>query len=467
MKENGSILLVSCYELGHQPHAVALPMAFLEREGISAECLDVSVEGMDVEKLSEARLCAISVPMHTALRLGARVARKVREINPDCHICFYGYYAHLNAPYLLQEFADSCMSGEFEKPLVELVKSVMAGDMENNMDGVWTKDKPAKPYLNRLPFPTPSRKNLPPLSKYAHIIRNNVLEPAGYVEASRGCLHTCRHCPIPPVYGGRFFVIPQDVVLSDIRQLVQAGATHITFGDADFLNGPGHSLRIVRAMHDAFPELTFDFTAKVEHVLRYRDTVAEFKALGCAFMISAIESLSDAVLARLQKGHTRDDVLEMVCFLDTISLPIRPSFVPFTPWSTRKDFMDILDFVGSHNLIYQVDPVQFSLRLLIPPGSLLLEEPSVWAHIRGLDQENFTYVWDHPDSAMDELYHRLARLVMKDVEEEKDEAVTFEKIKALAFEVLDMDGVERFLRNVPHLSVGGMKPPRLTESWFC
>jgi len=41
---------------------------------------------------------------------------------------------------------------------------------------------------------------------------------------------------------------------------VAAGATHITFGDPDFLNGPGHALKVVRAAHAEFPRLTFDFT---------------------------------------------------------------------------------------------------------------------------------------------------------------------------------------------------------------
>ncbi len=80
---------------------------------------------------------------------------------------------------------------------------------------------------------------------------------AGHVEATRGCLHMCRHCPIPSVYEGRFFVVQADVVLEDIRRQVAAGARHITFGDADFLNGPGHVMEIVRRMHAEHPALTF------------------------------------------------------------------------------------------------------------------------------------------------------------------------------------------------------------------
>src|SRR5205807_1822812 len=117
-----------------------------------------------------------------------------------------------------------------------------------NVAGVSGRNRPAAPVLDRLRFVVPSRVALPALAEYARIERGGKRDLAGYVEASRGCLHECLHCPIPPVYGGRFFVVPRQVVLEDIRRLVGAGATHITFGDPDFLNGPGHSLGVARAL---------------------------------------------------------------------------------------------------------------------------------------------------------------------------------------------------------------------------
>src|SRR5947208_5347709 len=99
MREPGAILLVACYELGHQPLAVAWPAAFLERQGYAPAVMDVSVEPFDPEKARRARLVAISVPMHTALRLGVRVAEQIRALNPSAHICFYGLYATLNADH--------------------------------------------------------------------------------------------------------------------------------------------------------------------------------------------------------------------------------------------------------------------------------------------------------------------------------------------------------------------------------
>ncbi|HEV8642653.1 MAG TPA: CUAEP/CCAEP-tail radical SAM protein [Methylomirabilota bacterium] len=453
MKEPGAILLVACYELGHQPLAVAWPAAFLERRGYAPAVMDVSVEPFDVEQVRRARVVAISVPMHTALRLGVGVAARVRQVNPSCHICFYGLYATLNAGYLLAHGADSVLAGELERALVELAQTLEAGE----------RPAPGSPWLEKLDFPLPSRVKLPSLKKYAHLEREGRLELTGYVEASRGCKHRCRHCPIPPVYGGRFFVVPREVVLADVRQLVEAGATHVTFGDPDFLNGPGHALAVARGLHAEFPAVTFDVTAKVEHLLRHRRHLGELAGLGCVFIVSAVESLSDTVLAHLAKGHTRADVIEALGAVRAAGIALRPTWVPFTPWTTLDDYREMLDFVEREGLIDHVDPVQYSIRLLVPPGSLLLESPAMRPYLGPLIEGSFYYRWMHPDPRMDRLQEGVARLVAEAADRKEDAAVTSARIRALADEVAGQPS-----RAVPMpLPSDRKRPPRLTEPWFC
>src|SRR5688572_16782919 len=135
------------------------------------------------------------------------------------------------------------------------------------------------------------------------------------VEASHGCLHRCGHCPIPVVYDGRIRIVPEDVVLADIEALVATGARHVTFGDPDFLNGPQHSRRVVAAMHERWPELTFDCTVKVEHILRHSQIWPEFADAGCLFVVSAFETVHEETLIRLDKGHTAADAAAAVQLL--------------------------------------------------------------------------------------------------------------------------------------------------------
>jgi radical SAM superfamily enzyme YgiQ (UPF0313 family) len=234
--------------------------------------------------------------------------------------------------------------------------------------GVIQRGATASPFLRRLSFALPMRDALPPLDKYARLEHKGERRVVGYAEASRGCLHLCTHCPIPPVYGGRFFVVPEDVVLADVRNQVAAGATHITFGDPDFLNGPGHALGVARALHAEFPSVTFDITTKVEHILKRGDILPELGRLGCLFLISAVESVSDTVLGILEKNHTKADIEAAIKVVRAAGIAPRPTWVAFTPWTTLGDYLDMLAFIEANGLIDHVDPVQYTIRLLVPPA---------------------------------------------------------------------------------------------------
>ena len=472
IKRPGALLLISCYELGHQPIGLASPLGFLERAGYTPHVIDIAVETLDVEKAANTEFVGICVPMHTALRLGVHVATRLRKINPTCHICFYGLYASLNAEYLLQHHADSVIGGEYETPMVKLVDFLTEG-IETEIKGVLRREdiespqniSRSKPLLRSSHNVVPSRKRLPSLDKYAHLEHDGIAHLAGYVEASRGCKHLCFHCPIPPVYEGKFSVVPKEIVLKDIQAQVDAGAAHITFGDPDFLNGPKHALRIVQAMHEAFPNLTFDCTTKIEHLLKHRSILPELRDCGCIFIVSAVESLNDTVLENLQKGHTSAEVFAVIDLLREIGIVLRPSLVPFTPWETLDSYLYILDCVESKELIDHIDPVQYTIRLLVPPGSSLLSQPSIQPYLGELDQESFTYLWTHPDPRMDELHKAVTVAVESASQIGEDAVVTFHRVCNLADAAMGKE--ESSMVFPTDFEPNRKRPPRLTEDWFC
>lgn len=466
----GAVLLVSCYELGHQPFTVASPWAHLERAGFGVDGVDASLDALTDAAIDRARLVAISVPMLTALRLGIEIASRVRARNPAAHVCMFGLYASMNAQHLLGGgHADSVIGGEFEDALVDLAIRLGAGIEGGAVSATRAQVSEATgaPILRRLAFEVPRRDRLPALDRYAKLIgpREGETRTVGYVEASRGCLHRCLHCPITPVYEGRFFVVPREVVLADAEQQIAAGARHITFGDPDFLNGAGHSMAIARELHAAHPEVTFDITAKVEHILKHRERFPELARLGCIFVVSAVESLSDVVLAELDKGHTRDDVLEALVVVSEAGIALRPTFVAFTPWTTLDDYVALCDFVVERGLVDNVDPIQLAIRLLIPPGSALLRQdgPRTWPWLGELVPEELGYRWTHPDPAMDALHAAVSRVVDEAARREEEAGATFARIRALALEAAGRGEAAEVA--APR---GGRRfVPRITEPWFC
>jgi radical SAM superfamily enzyme YgiQ (UPF0313 family) len=453
------ILLLSTYELGHQPHHLASPLGFLERAGFSPRAVDLALDALPEEAVRSARFVGISVPMHTALRIGAEVADRVRALNPACHICFYGLYAPLHRAHLLESHADSVLGGEYEAELVALIERLARGDARPGAEVV----------LDRLSFAPPARHALPLLDRYAHLLNEDGARVAGYTEASRGCRHRCRHCPIPPVYEGRFFVVPLEVVRADIDRQVAAGARHITLGDPDFWNGPGHAMRVAEALKATHPEVTFDVTIKIEHLLKHRALLPRLSALGCAFIVSAVESLSDRVLALLDKGHTRADVSVALGLTRAAGIPLRPSLVSFTPFTTLDDYLDVLDWIDREDLIDQIDPIQLAIRLLVPPGSKLLELDEVRRLLGPLDADRLTYTWEHPDPRMDALERAVFDLVEQAAGSGEPPAITHARIRALA----EAARVGAPLRPEPKPEpkpepVPRRRPtPRLEEPWFC
>ena len=468
-------LLISTYELGRQPFGLASPAAWLRREGWDVECVDAAKDRLEETSITAADLIGVHLPMHTATRLAGPVVQKARRINHQARICAYGLYAPLNEPWLRSLGVDEVLGGEFEGDLAAIAREV-AGPKDppyvpSGVDDPRTPDmvgsrsdliRSGPRTVNRLPrlqFLAPDRSGLPPLSRYATLhMPDGTRRTVGSTEASRGCKHLCRHCPVVPVYRGQFRVVQPDVVLADIAAQVAAGATHITFGDPDFFNGPTHAMHIVDAMHAAHPRVSFDVTVKVEHLLQHRPLLPRLAASGCAFVTSAVESLDDRVLALLDKGHTRADFLEAVAACRAAGVTLVPTFVAFHPWLTLQDYCDLLEAIAELDLVEHVAPIQLAIRLLVPQGSRLLELPELRASLDAFDPTTLAYPWRHVDPRVDALHRDVTALV--GTRQATDRRASFDEIRALAHERAGLPrpiSVARVATAVPYMN----------EPWYC
>ena len=441
------VLLISTYELGHQPLHVAAPAAALLAAGHEVRCVDLAVDLLDPAEVDWADRVALSVPMHTAMRLALQVARAITARRAALPLCLYGLYAHVGGT-ATRSPVDAVIAGEYLPGLI-----AWAGGSD-----------PGPPIqLDRGPTPVPARHLLPPLDRYAKVVTAAGQRLVGMVEATTGCSHRCRHCPVPVVYDGRVRSVGEEQVLADIDQLVEMGARHVTFADPDFLNTPLHAARVIAALHHRHDELTFDVTTKVEHILRHQSAIPELARAGCLFVVSAFESTSDTILGHLAKGHTVAEASVAVQLLRQSGIEVRPSWLPFTPWTTVDDLIDLVDFVVAHDLVDNVDPVQYTVRLLVPDGSLLLGSPAMVPHIGPYDPERLGWSWTHPDPRLDALQETLASLVEQAVDEPATS--TFDAIAT----TLRSASTGRAPRPRPGSSSRGPAGdrPHLTEPWFC
>jgi len=448
------VVLINPYEIGRQPFGLAEPAAWLARAGCEVHCLDLALQRLEPEVLRDARVVAIYVAMHTATRIAVEAIPRVRAIAPQAHLCVYGLYAPMNEKRLRDLGVQTVLGGEVEPALVSLVQRLRAGDGQVQTEPVVN--------LSKIEFLTPDRRALPPLARYAHLqLPDGGRKTVGFAEGSRGCKHLCRHCPVVPVYHGMFRVIPVDTVMADVRQQVAAGAQHFSFGDPDFLNGPTHALKLVHALHAEFPEISYDATIKIQHLIDHAGMLPELKATGCLFITAAVESIDDHVLELLAKNHTNDDFARAVALCHAAGIALAPTFVAFTPWTTLEGYIDLLKRLLELNLVESVPPIQLAIRLLIPQGSLLLQLPGFQAYIGAFDPKLLGFSWKNPDPRVDRLQLAVQELVAQTEAQGLSRREIFARIWRLAHEAL---GVE-----TPVLADSGMGAPipRLSEPWYC
>jgi radical SAM superfamily enzyme YgiQ (UPF0313 family) len=447
------VLLVSTYEMGRQPFGLASPAAWLRDAGCVVDALDLSRQPLDPDAVRAADLVAFYLPMHTATRLAGPVIARVRELNPLARLCAYGLYAPLNESHLRALGVSDFLGAEFEEELVALATRGRREPSE--LAGA----------LPRLAFRVPDRRMLPALTRYARLhVGTDEVRTVGYTEATRGCKHLCRHCPIVPIYNGQFRVVPVDVVIADVRQQVEAGASHVTFGDPDFFNGPRHAMAIVERLAAECPGVSYDVTIKIEHLLKHRALLPRLRETGCLFVTSAVEAVDDGILAKLAKGHTRADFVEAVALCREAGLTLAPTFVAFTPWTTIEGYGALLATLRELDLIEHVPSIQLAIRLLIPAGSRLLELDDIRALIGPFDAASLVHPWRHPDPRVDALQENIARAVGRGPRQSRMEV--FERVEALVREAAG-DDTEIILRRPSGPAIVRAVVPYLDEPWYC
>src|SRR6266478_2850571 len=453
-----NIVLISTYELGRQPFGLASPAAWLRKRGHRVVALDLARQSLDELAIGDAGLIAIYLPMHTATRLAAQLIPQLRKQNPRAHLCCYGLYAPMNVAYLRSLGVSTILGGEFEEALVHLAERLATGGEQK-----LARQAESLISLARLSFEVPDRSGMPAMEESAHlIVPGDGFRIVGSTEASRGCKHLCRHCPIVPVYKGVFRIVSREVVLEDIRRQVDTGAQHITFGDPDFFNGIRHAMELVEAFHREFPSTTYDVTIKIEHLLKYVQNLPTLRDTGCLFVISAVESVDDAVLGFLDKGHTREDFLRVIKIFRELGMTLHPTFVPFMPWTTLDGYLDLLRVIAEQGVIENVAPIQLGIRLLIPEGSQMLELEEVRRLVGPFDPQSLAYRWRNADPRLDALSETVQEISAAAERQKESRLATFERIWKAAHAAAGLPALQLNLSARSQVSV-----PFLSEPWYC
>ncbi|TWC11109.1 MULTISPECIES: arsinothricin biosynthesis radical SAM protein ArsL [unclassified Pseudomonas] len=402
------LIVATTFEGGYQPLTAISAATALIDAGFDVQLVDVYVEGLVESMFSDADIVCISVPLFDSLQAGIQLADKISEWNPKAIKVFFGQYATINAERLTGKYSEYTIVGEWEVPLVNLLKRLNGQDA--SLAGIVDIKKLESkeivvPFLERNNFRLPKREIAPPLFKYPQPQIDKLLgskQIVGGIEGTRGCHHKCTYCSVYAAYDGKVLMVSSELVERDTDALVEQGMTHLTFTDADFFNAKHHGLAIMRRLHEKHPGLTYDFTTRVDHILENKETIKEMVSLGLAFITTALEFPKQEVLDQVVKEMDMDMIEESIAFLLSLNIKVNPTFIMFNPWVGLEDIAGFHDFVERNQLADIVDPIQYETRLHLYKGSPLLQNESVKS--LELEEHEFHFDWKHPDSRLDTLY---------------------------------------------------------------
>jgi radical SAM superfamily enzyme YgiQ (UPF0313 family)/ubiquinone/menaquinone biosynthesis C-methylase UbiE/N-acetylglutamate synthase-like GNAT family acetyltransferase len=408
------VALISTYETGLQPLIVSTAAASLLQDGLTPDVYDLYLSKSDKTGIEDHDFFGIGLTLFDSLQGGVSIAEEIRGKNPGAYICFYGPYAALNRDTLLQ-YGESCIIGDWEKPIAELAKAVLEGKDWTRVEQVYSeKSGPVEFKFNRKLCVVPARHLLPNIHYYTNTFIENILERemiVGNIETTRGCHHKCKFCSVYATSGIKVKFADPDVIMADVEQLVKEGVEHITFVDAEFINDIKFSLSVVNRIHEKYPHLTYDFTTRIDHVVENEEAIAQFKRTGCIAITTSIEFPREDILSKLEKNITLNDILKGMEILKRIEIKVHTTFVTFNPWTDLEGLLKLAHFIKENNLEDVIDPIQFETRLHLYKGSPLLKDQTL-AHIT-LNEQAFHYEWEHPDIQVDEVFQKMVKPVQE------------------------------------------------------
>jgi radical SAM superfamily enzyme YgiQ (UPF0313 family) len=329
---------------------------WLNQQGYAAQIVDLSSKPSDCwnDLIPQANVYGFSTYTTTYART-LELLQKVKYFHPNAVTIAGGPHASA-LPEIVAESFDFVIVGEGEMALLNLLKALEYGKTPPKI----LKEEPVND-LDTLPYPDYS---LVDVSTYSRVVDG---KPSLSILSSRGCPYHCVFCN-SIVFGGHSPRFRSALnVIEEIKLIKKRwGISTFRFQD-DVFTIKLSRLRDLTALLSK-QEIIYRCFGRVDRCST--EVTNLLYQSGCRHISFGVESGSDFILSRMQKGQTSKQIREGIFNAKAAGLIVRVYLIVGFPGETWQTIVQTI------NLMRECKPDEFSVYPLIPyPGTTIYKNP--------------------------------------------------------------------------------------------
>ncbi len=325
---------------------------------------------------------SVTMNFHTA----ARIMKSVKEYDPSIITMMGGPHVTFDASGTLFNYPeiDLIVLGEGEKTIMELMSCRMDERHWSHVRGIVFRhdgrivNTGAREFIDDIDsLPMPAR----------HLLSHSRYQALGYpvsIITGRGCPYRCIFCLGRRMVGKKVRPRKASYIADEIENILSYGWTRINFAD-DLFTSSGQKVRdVCGEIKKRGLKFTWSAFGRVDTV--DGETIRLMRDAGCDSISFGVESGNSAMLERIRKGITTEQVRNVVQLCQEAGIIAHASFMAGLPGESPESLRETEEFAGSLNILY-------GYHFLAPfPGTTVREE------IERYDLEILTHDWNRYDA---------------------------------------------------------------------
>ncbi len=364
------------------PLGIAYVAGALEKENFQVKLLDnylleKPIDDIKLEiKKNQPEIVGIACSSAMYSRC-IETAKAVKETLPSCRVIVGGPHPSFMPDSMLQHpEIDYVVMGEGERAMTELATLITKGKSDPasvNIPGVayrhegkFVKNPPQFiSDLDQVPFPA---RHLLPMQLYDRKIEFLEAQPVDTVNVIRGCPYNCTFCETIKLWGQKCRAFSPKRVVEEIDHLVtNYGTKGIYFVGDNFTIQKNKTMEICDLIIKNKLDIEWVCDTRVD--LISRELLRKMKEAGCKTIWFGVESGSQRVLSKINKGVTLEQTMNTFKLCREEGIQTACSFMLGIPGETTEDMKASFKFARKLN----PDWCRFNIFIAVP-GSSLYEE---------------------------------------------------------------------------------------------